>query len=300
LEEGVHEDKLEESDKNEDVKEALISLIIAHRYIVDLVYEDVAELDLEGLRARALEEGLEEQAVATTSGCDDPLRALQALIVEFVANDLVFAATGMLEEAKFEEVSEDDIEALEEDMDLEIVALDDATELELGINDVFLEGAYIDDTHGELVLPSGIRLGHRSMHKYYRQRLRTQNDKQIVLSSARHKTMNLHSRVQAKIARQQGWKTENRTAGMALKASRNALKICGKRRTELHNMKIWHNLHMWGAGGGGSHYWCAGSKQYIKGNKVKGVILRHSRQGAKLQADRNKSNRGNASFAVLR
>merc|ERR1712187_697863 len=114
--------------------------------------------------------------------------------------------------------------------------------------------------------------------------------------------MNLHSRVQAKIARQQGWKTDNRISGTASKASRNAFTSVAtrKRRTELHNMKIWHNLHMWGAGGGGSHYYCAGSKQYIKGNKVKGVVLRHSRQGAKLQAERNKANRGNASFAVLR
>merc|ERR1719193_2182679 len=54
-------------------------------------------------------------------------------------------------------------------------------------------------------------------------------------------------------------------------------------------------VHHWGAGGGGSHYWGAGGKQYNKGNKVKGVILRHSRQGAKLQAARNKTNRGNKS-----
>merc|ERR1719265_1008730 len=55
--------------------------------------------------------------------------------------------------------------------------------------------------------------------------------------------------------------------------------------------------HGYGNGGGGAHYTMAGSKQYNKGNKVKGVVLRHSRQGAKLQAARNKQNRGNKSVA---
>ena len=42
----------------------------------------------------------------------------------------------------------------------------------------------------------------------------------------------------------------------------------------------------------------AGSKQYQKGVRVKGVVLRHSKQGAKLQASRNKANRGNASMGM--
>ena len=36
----------------------------------------------------------------------------------------------------------------------------------------------------------------------------------------------------------------------------------------------------------GSHYHMAGSKQYQRGVRVKGVISRHSQQGAKLQAAR--------------
>jgi len=40
--------------------------------------------------------------------------------------------------------------------------------------------------------------------------------------------------------------------------------------------------------------------RYQKGNRVKGAILRHSRQGAKLQAARNKNNRGNSGISVLR
>jgi len=64
-------------------------------------------------------------------------------------------------------------------------------------------------------------------------------------------------------------------------------------------------VHHWGAGGGGSHYHTAGSKQFQKGVRIKGVISRHSKQGAKMQAARvqkarNKANRGTASVAVLR
>ena len=47
------------------------------------------------------------------------------------------------------------------------------------------------------------------------------------------------------------------------------------------------------------------SKQFQKGVRIKGVISRHSKQGAKMQAARvqkarNKANRGTASVAVLR
>jgi hypothetical protein len=64
-------------------------------------------------------------------------------------------------------------------------------------------------------------------------------------------------------------------------------------------------VHHWGAGGGGSHYHTAGSKQFLKGVRIRGVVSRHSKQGAKMQAARvqaarNKQNRGNASVAVLR
>ena len=56
-------------------------------------------------------------------------------------------------------------------------------------------------------------------------------------------------------------------------------------------------MHHWGAGGGGSHYHTAGSKQFLKGVRIRGVVSRHSKQGAKMQAARvqaarNKQNRG--------
>eukprot|EP00277_Geminigera_cryophila_P011392 CAMPEP_0179452282 /NCGR_PEP_ID=MMETSP0799-20121207/36178_1 /TAXON_ID=46947 /ORGANISM="Geminigera cryophila, Strain CCMP2564" /LENGTH=129 /DNA_ID=CAMNT_0021248069 /DNA_START=25 /DNA_END=414 /DNA_ORIENTATION=+ len=47
-------------------------------------------------------------------------------------------------------------------------------------------------------------------------------------------------------------------------------------------------VHHWGGGGGGSHMNMAGSKQFLKGVRIKGVTTRgsSSRQGAKLEAGR--------------
>jgi hypothetical protein len=45
-------------------------------------------------------------------------------------------------------------------------------------------------------------------------------------------------------------------------------------------------VHHWGAGGGGSHYNMAAAKSALKGTQ-KGLLSRHSKQGARLQAQRN-------------
>lgn len=37
-------------------------------------------------------------------------------------------------------------------------------------------------------------------------------------------------------------------------------------------------VHHWGAGGGGSHYHMASTKGYLKGDRIKGMTQRHSRQ----------------------
>jgi hypothetical protein len=46
----------------------------------------------------------------------------------------------------------------------------------------------------------------------------------------------------------------------------------------------------------------AGSKQFQKGVRIKGVVSRHSKQGARMQAARvtNRQNRGESSLAVMR
>ena len=47
--------------------------------------------------------------------------------------------------------------------------------------------------------------------------------------------------------------------------------------------------HGYGGFGGGAHYTMAGSKQFQKGVRVKGVVSRHSVQGARLGAARRSS-----------
>merc|ERR1712060_842499 len=97
------------------------------------------------------------------------------------------------DEAEYEEVSDDE----EEDggVEFEIVTFDmDEKDLQLAEDDVFLAGAYIDDKYGELVLPSGARLGNRALHKFYKQRSR---HRELALLNRRHY---LQARVEAKIA----------------------------------------------------------------------------------------------------
>lgn len=65
--------------------------------------------------------------------------------------------------------------------------------------------------------------------------------------------------------------------------------------------------HHWGAGGGGSHYNMASTKGYLKGDRIKGMTQRHSRQndirqGAKRKAQNSKNgahNKSSGSMAIL-
>mmetsp|Transcript_88199 Transcript_88199/g.227411 ORF Transcript_88199/g.227411 Transcript_88199/m.227411 type:complete len:519 (+) Transcript_88199:107-1663(+) len=297
LERGLHEDRVEEAQRCRDPKEALVSLITAHKYLVDLVTEEFQGLELAQLRERAAQEGLDEDEVAKVDGLDDPRDALMALIVNHLSNDLVDAATELqAEAAETYEDSSDEGEA-DEDIDLEIVT--DESDLQLGVNDVFLAGAYIDPKYGELVLPNGTRLGNRALSKYYKQKVRPTSDRQVALRGQRQLTM---AKFSAKVMRdherrlmmKKGLATRGDSKAISLQLARS-----GYKQKEADNKAMRAIVHHWGGGGGGSHYWGAGGKQYNKGNKVKGVILRHSVQGAKLQAARNKSNRGNKSIACL-
>ncbi|CAE8679844.1 unnamed protein product, partial [Polarella glacialis] len=52
-------------------------------------------------------------------------------------------------------------------------------------------------------------------------------------------------------------------------------------------------IHHWGGGGGGSHYHSANTKQFQKGDKLRGVVARHSRQAAiRNGSDKNKEKQG--------
>jgi len=296
LERGLHGDRVEQAQCSRDPKEALVSLITAHKYLVDLIVEEFQGLDLAQLRERAAQEGLEHDEIEKVDSLDEPRDALMELMVNHLSNDLVEAATDLQAEAA--ETYEDSSDEGEggDGVDIEIVT-DDA-DLQLGVNDVFLAGAYIDPTYGELVLPDGIRLGNRSLSKYYKQKVRPTSDRQVALRGHSRMMMN---KLSARVMRDQ----ERRMMLKGLSSKGDTKAISTQLARSVHKQKEADNkamraiVHHWGGGGGGSHYHMAGSKQYNKGNKVKGVILRHSVQGAKLQAVRNKANRGNKSVAVL-
>mmetsp|Transcript_28790 Transcript_28790/g.89588 ORF Transcript_28790/g.89588 Transcript_28790/m.89588 type:complete len:519 (+) Transcript_28790:872-2428(+) len=296
---GLLQDKVDEAEGREDPKEAMVSLIVAHKYLVNLIESDLQGLDLDQLCERALEEGMDQSSISEITSRDEPEKTLTAEIINFLSNDLVGTARAVQDEAEYEEAPDDEEDA---GIAFEIVTFDmDENNLQLAEGDVFLAGAYIDDKFGELVLPSGARLGNRALHKYYKQRARPNRELACL-----QRTHSLASRVQAKMAQREAWRTNNsillRGASYA-KGSSNALASQAMRKQkEADNKAMRAIVHHWGGGGGGSHYHSCGGKQYNQGNKVKGVILRHSRQGAKLQAQRvrNSANRANKSVACLK
>mmetsp|Transcript_9386 Transcript_9386/g.25141 ORF Transcript_9386/g.25141 Transcript_9386/m.25141 type:complete len:541 (-) Transcript_9386:42-1664(-) len=305
LERGLDEDKVEEAVGARDPKEALVSLITAHKYLVDLITEELRGLELPQLRERALQEGMEEDKVAEAAGLDDPKDALKALLVKYLSNDLVDAATELQAEAAetYEDSSDDDDDE-EGGLDVEFAEMDES-DLQLGTRDVFIPGAYICPKYGELVLPNGTRLGNRALSKFYKQRVRPVNERQVALQGARQLTI---AQLGAKIMRQQERRMMIKKSCMSRgdsAAVSTQLALSVFKQKEADNKAMRAIVHHWGGGGGGAHYWGCGGKQYNKGNKVKGVILRHSVQGAKLQASRtaqsakNKSNRGSRSVACL-
>ena len=151
------------------------------------------------------------------------------------------------------------------------------------------------------------QLGHRSFRRYYKQKFR--NDYVARGSKADEKRV----AAAAPAARLAERERNKQTNAIATRSMRVALRGASKALAAQFTTKAGFAdnaarraiVHHWGAGGGGSHYHTAGSKQFLKGVRIKGVVSRHSKQGAKMQAARvqaarNKQNRGNASVAVLR
>eukprot|EP00931_Biecheleriopsis_adriatica_P007364 TRINITY_DN108654_c0_g1_i1.p1 TRINITY_DN108654_c0_g1~~TRINITY_DN108654_c0_g1_i1.p1 ORF type:complete len:502 (+),score=173.88 TRINITY_DN108654_c0_g1_i1:124-1629(+) len=286
LEEGLEEDKIEEAELSSDPKEALVSLITAHRYLIYLITEELQGLSAAQLRARALEEGVSEDKVREAEALDDPSRAITALVIKHLCNDLVDVAA---EEVQEECDAESEEDAEDADIDFEIVTMDES-DLQLADGEVFLAGAFVDQEFGELVLPNGTRLGNRALAKFYKQRARPVKERQLAMPSL--------NRIHAKIMKRE----ERRKFLLNAKGSNTSTSTAKHVYKYAPDNKAMRAIvHHWGAGGGGSHYWGAGGKQYNQGNKIKGIILRHSVQGAKTQAQRmrNKQNRGNKSIACL-
>ena len=175
--------------------------------------------------------------------------------------------------------------------------------------DAVASAATLDSHLGglELVLGSGKQLGHRSYRRYYRQKFR--NDYVAKGSKSDERRAGLVA-VATRLATRERNKQMNAVATRSMRVARGgASKALAAQYA--HKAGFADNaarraiVHHWGAGGGGSHYHTAGSKQFLKGVRIKGVVSRHSKQGARLgaarvQAARNKANRGNASVAVLR
>ena len=151
------------------------------------------------------------------------------------------------------------------------------------------------------------QLGHRSFRQYYRQKFR--NDYVAKGSKSDEKRVAANAPA-VKLARREETKKTHaiitRSMCVALRGASKALAAQYTTKAQFaDNAARRAVVHHWGAGGGGSHYYNSGSKQFLKGVRIKGVISRHSKQGAKMQAvrvqaSRNKQNRGNASVAVLR
>ena len=155
----------------------------------------------------------------------------------------------------------------------------------------------------ELVLPNGNRLGHRSLAKFCKQKY--EHMSHGANTSVKTNRNEAYERLLADCALQ---KANDAVNGALVKSSAWAK---GKSKaiasTFIYKAGAADNAraralvhHGYGMDGGGSHYWLAASKQFQKGVRVKGVISRHSVQGAKMQATRNKKNRADSSIAVMR
>jgi len=76
LEEGLDKVKVDKAKGSEAPKRALINLVVAYKYPANLIMVELQGLELQQLRARALQEGLDEVVVAEAANVDDPMGAL--------------------------------------------------------------------------------------------------------------------------------------------------------------------------------------------------------------------------------
>lgn len=196
----------------------------------------------------------------------------------------------------------------------------------------FRRAAFRDRTSDkeELVLPNGVRLGHRNMHRFYKQKehhslgvtMRANRSESHRFYSYENRrpqagrggrrtdnaVTNAYQDFQNRIALREENKARNGVlVRAAAVAGGNSKALPGQytfKADFADNAAARAVVHHWGAGGGGSHYHMAGSKQFLKGVRVRGVVSRHSRQGAKLeasrQAARNRKTRGCKAHTDLR
>ena len=177
---------------------------------------------------------------------------------------------------------------------------------------------YIDGL-GELVLPSGRTLGARTLRQVYRQKFQP-DDNRVSVVAARRVAQRLQlrnmgygmrgSRVRASSSRLHSDTLASAHDALAAKVALRAEAV--KRHQMVLSSMAFHKgtskaiasqyvfkasfadnkharaltHHGYGGFGGGAHYTMAGSKQFQKGVRVKGVVSRHSVQGARTGAAR--------------
>ena len=170
------------------------------------------------------------------------------------------------------------------------------------------------DANGEIVLPSGRTLGHRALRSAYRQRYQKEDTRVSVVAARRSYEARVrtrlglrpgqplppnasrvlaasHADLAAQVAQRAARQAEHRLllgsfarAGGTSKALASSYVHKADFADNKHARAITH--HGYGGFGGGAHYTMAGSRQFQRGVRVKGVVSRHSVQGARLGASR--------------
>ena len=147
---------------------------------------------------------------------------------------------------------------------------------------------------GELVLPSGSRIGHRSFKQFYKQSF----GNRAALVTTRGAGSAKHLR--GKVALREANKARNgvlvKSAAFAKGNSKALASNFVFKADFADNERRRAIIHHWGAGGGGSHMSMAGSRQYQKGVRVKGLRLKGAtlQNSNRSQKSLNKMNRASA------
>jgi hypothetical protein len=134
---------------------------------------------------------------------------------------------------------------------------------------------------GELVLAGGGRAGSRTYKKYYNQQYRPTDNRVSVrinlrIQSEQSRWMGMH--LNSKLAMR---RERNMRNGLLVRSSMfakgNSKALSSQfvfKQDAADNAQNRAIVHHWGAGGGGSHFNLGSSKQFQKGNKVKGIVQR--------------------------
>jgi len=161
-----------------------------------------------------------------------------------------------------------------------------------------------DSNPFQLVLPNGTKLGHRMFQKYYKQKFKPEDSDAVRINKevTGERAMKL---LEFQVAQQKAQAEANGVLVKSLQYGKMNSKAIASQfnykagaADNAYERSVTH--HGWGCGGGGAHYTMAGSKQFQRGVRVKGVVSRHSKQGARMQAARNKNNRATGGMAVLK